>query len=76
MTGREVGLALAALGVTLAILGGLVASGAFGWFGRLPGDLQFGQAGDRVRVYAPLASMVVVSLLLTLVVNVIRRWFG
>ena len=76
MTGREVGVALVVLGVAVAVLGGLVALGAFAWFGRLPGDLHLEGAGGRVRIYAPLTSMLLVSLLLTLVVNALRRWLS
>jgi len=39
----------------------------FGWFGHLPGDLRIER--DGVRVYAPLVSMLLVSLLLSLFLN-------
>ncbi len=54
-------------------LGVLVWTGALSWFGRLPGDLSLG--GERWRVSVPLASMVVVSVLLTIAVNLLLRWF-
>ena len=41
--------------------------------GRLPGDLSFEK--DGLRVYIPLATMLVVSLVLTVIVNVVLRLF-
>lgn len=65
----------------LLILGGLVAIAAglaarFGllsWFGNLPGDIR--RVGERSVVFVPLTSMLVVSLLLTIVVNLVGRFF-
>jgi hypothetical protein len=41
------------------------------WLGRLPGDLRFGKGN--VRVYFPFATCLILSLLLTLIMNVLRR---
>jgi hypothetical protein len=68
---------IANLGRLLVFLGlGLAAIGALLWglsrrVGQLPGDLSF-EFGN-VSCFVPLATMVVVSLLLTLVLNVILR---
>ena len=68
------------LGRLLLILGlGLAAVGALLWglsrtnlpIGQLPGDISF-EVGN-VSCFIPLATMVLVSLLLTLVLNVILR---
>jgi hypothetical protein len=72
MPGRQLGLWIVAAGVVLVAAGLLVWSGALNWFGRLPGDIRIER--QTVRIYVPLASMVLVSLLLTLLVNLIRRW--
>ncbi len=61
------------LGLCAVVIGLLMMTGALSWFGRLPGDLQFG--GERTRVYIPLASMLLVSLLLSLVLYALRRFF-
>ncbi len=74
MTSRGLGLAIVVVGVAVVVIGGLVALGALSWFGRLPGDLRFESSDGRVRVFVPLASMVVVSIVLTIVVNVLGRW--
>jgi hypothetical protein len=73
MDTREVGLLIAAAGVVLVIAGLLFASGALSWFGRLPGDLRF--EGDNTRVYIPLASMLLVSLALSILLALFRRFF-
>jgi hypothetical protein len=60
-------------GVVLIVIGALVWLGGFSWFGRLPGDVRIER--DTVRVYIPLVSMLVVSVALTLLLNLIRRFF-
>lgn len=58
----------------LLILLGLVlhfAPWLLAWFGRLPGDIRF-ETG-RTKVFIPLTSMIIVSVLLTLVVNLFFR---
>lgn len=72
MSSRDLGLVVVALGVAIVIVGALIAAGLLQWFGRLPGDLRI--EGERVRVYAPLVSMLVASVVLTLIVNLLRRW--
>jgi hypothetical protein len=63
--------ALAIAGGGLLIIGLLLWSGALGWFGRLPGDLRFER--DGVRVYVPIVSMIVVSLVLSALLWLVRR---
>jgi len=51
-------------GVALVVLGMLLAWGPkIPWIGRLPGDLSFG--GESWRVYIPLGTSLLLSLLLT-----------
>lgn len=61
-------------GLALVVIGLLAWSGLLHWFGRLPGDLRIERPG--VRVYVPLVSMLVVSLLISLVAWVVRRFTG
>jgi len=61
------------LGVGLVIVGLLVWSGALSWFGRLPGDIRIER--ESVHVYIPLVSMLVVSVVLSLLMYLIRRFF-
>jgi hypothetical protein len=73
MEPRSLGLLVAFAGVAIVVIGLLIAVGALGWFGRLPGDIRF--EGENTRVYVPIVSMVLVSVVLTVVLNVIRRLF-
>lgn len=68
---KSTGLMLVLAGVGLVVLGLLVYSGALSWFGRLPGDLRW--EGEHTRVYVPFASMLLLSVLLSLLVFVLRR---
>jgi hypothetical protein len=58
-------------GAVLLVLGLLIMSGALNWFGRLPGDLRFGNGN--VRVYLPFVSMLLLSLVISLVLGLLRR---
>jgi uncharacterized membrane protein YidH (DUF202 family) len=73
MLRSELGPLLIGVGVFLVLLGVLVWSGALHWFGRLPGDIRIER--ETVRVYVPIVSMLVLSVVLTLLLNVARRWF-
>ena len=76
MSARDLGVAIAIAGVVLVLVGGLVALGAVGWVGRLPGDLRYESSGGRVRVFAPLATMLIASVALSLALWLARRFFG
>jgi hypothetical protein len=60
------GLALAGLGVILGYAPWLVF-----WFGKLPGDIRY-ESGN-TKVFIPVTSMIVVSIVLTVLVNLFRR---
>ncbi|UOQ50830.1 DUF2905 domain-containing protein [Hymenobacter cellulosivorans] len=61
------GLALIVLGAVVWLGGGSL----FSWFGRLPGDIRVERPG--FRFYAPLISMLLLSLLLSLLMWLVRR---
>ncbi|HVA38085.1 MAG TPA: DUF2905 domain-containing protein [Candidatus Dormibacteraeota bacterium] len=65
---------LITLGAALLILGALWALLPQLRLGRLPGDLAFG--GERWRVYVPLGTSLLLSLVLTLVLGVLSWLFG
>lgn len=68
---RSVGTLLIALGVTAILVGLAASAGWLSWLGRLPGDLRFeGRSG---RVYVPITSMIVVSVVLTVLANLFWR---
>jgi len=58
-------------GVVLVLVGLAVWSGAMGWFGRLPGDIRIER--DSMRIYIPLASMLLISVVLTLLMYLLNR---
>ena len=64
---------LMAIGVALVVVGALVWIGALSWFGRLPGDIRVERPG--FRFYAPLVSMLIVSLVLTALAALVRRFW-
>ena len=71
---QQMGKWLIVAGIILALLGGLmVVLGRIGLF-KLPGDLEFGS--KNWRVYIPIASCILLSILLTLLlwlINYFRR---
>ncbi len=72
MDSRSVGALVVGVGVIAVVIGLLIMSGALGWFGRLPGDIRIER--ESVRVYVPIVSMLLVSVLLSLVLWVVRRF--
>lgn len=61
-----VGVALLAAGLIMQYAPWLLS-----WFGRLPGDIDITRGNSRV--YIPLTSMILVSIVLTLIVNLFFR---
>jgi hypothetical protein len=62
-----VGLGIVVLGAVIWLGGGSLLS----WFGRLPGDIRIERPG--FRFYAPIVSMLLVSLLLSAILWLVRR---
>jgi uncharacterized membrane protein YidH (DUF202 family) len=69
---RSTGLLVILIGVGVIVVGLLIYAGALSWFGRLPGDIRY--EGAHTRVYVPITSMIVVSLVLSLVMYLLRRF--
>jgi len=74
MDANTLGRGLLYLGLGLVLLGALVIglSRVFD-LGSLPGDLLY--EGENVRVYVPIATMIILSLVLTLLLNLALRAF-
>lgn len=70
---RFLGLWVILGGACLIVIGLLIYSGGFNWFGKLPGDIRY--ESERVGVYVPVVSMLIVSLALSLIFYLIRRFF-
>jgi hypothetical protein len=69
----SVGPLLVALGLVLVVVGLVAWSGGLSWFGRLPGDVRIERGS--VRFYAPIVSMLLVSLVLSAAAAAARRLF-
>lgn len=71
----EFGRILIILGVILVLIGGviLVTGRFFPWLGNLPGDLSF--QGENFKVYIPFATMILISILGTILLNILIRIF-
>jgi hypothetical protein len=71
---QQIGKWIIAMGITIALAGGLIIIlGRAGLF-KLPGDLEFG--GKNWRIYFPIASCIIISVVLTLIlwlINYLRR---
>jgi Protein of unknown function (DUF2905) len=67
----ELGRIVVVVGIVLVVVGGLAMLGVRLPFGRLPGDIAI--EGERGGIYIPIATMIVVSLVLTVLLNLFAR---
>jgi len=60
-------------GAVLVVVGLILhyAPGVLNWFGRLPGDIRI--EGARGKFFFPITSMVIVSIVLTVLINLFKR---
>jgi hypothetical protein len=63
------------VGAAILVVGALVkfAPGLFAWFGNLPGDIRI--EGENTRLFIPITSMILISVVLTVVVNLFGSMF-
>ena len=64
------GLAVAAAGLVIGLAGG---RGWLDWLGRLPGDIRIEK--DGTRFFFPVATCMVISIVLSVLFAVLRRWW-
>src|SRR5262249_19109718 len=70
---RSVGLIIVFGGACLVLVGLLIYSGALTWFGKLPGDIRY--EGEHTRVYVPIVSGLLLSLVLSIIFYLLRKFF-
>jgi Protein of unknown function (DUF2905) len=70
---RFLGLVLIIGGICVVFVGLLFYSGWLSWFGRLPGDIRY--ESNNVQVYVPIVSMLIVSVALSVLFYLMRRFF-
>jgi hypothetical protein len=63
------------LGIVLTVAGLILIAGGdkFRWLGRLPGDIRIEK--EHFRFYFPVTTMILVSLLLSLILHLFRKFF-
>ncbi|NNG12214.1 MAG: DUF2905 domain-containing protein [Halobacteria archaeon] len=68
-----IGKLLLIIGLVIALIGLILtfAPGLLGWFGHLPGDIRIERGNSRI--FIPITSMIIVSVLLTLIINLFFR---
>jgi hypothetical protein len=71
---QGIGKMIVIAGLALAVLGLVIWLGGRLGLGSLPGDMRF--SNESWGCYVPIASMIVLSILLTIVVNVLLRLFN
>jgi hypothetical protein len=69
---QTLGKYLALLGLSLLVVGGLLALGGRLGLGSLPGDVRVQR--ESFGCYLPIATSILLSLLLTIVLNLLLRW--
>ena len=74
MGARTIGLLVVGVGLVAIVVGALIATGALSWFGRLPGDIRI--EGETTRVLISITSMLLVSVALSVVLAILRRFLG
>jgi hypothetical protein len=70
---KSLGQLIIALGLILVVVGLVAMRGWLGWFGHLPGDVRIER--ENMRVYVPIVSMLLISVLFSVLSYVIRRLF-
>ncbi|MDD5593474.1 MAG: DUF2905 domain-containing protein [Candidatus Margulisbacteria bacterium] len=69
---ESIGRLIIYIGVVMVLVGGFfILVAKVPWFGRLPGDIIYRREG--LTIYFPIATMILVSLILTLLLNVVWR---
>ena len=69
---NSIGTGLIIIGAVLIVIGLVAKSGVISWFGHLPGDFHI--KTENFQFFFPLASMIVVSIALSLLVSLLRKF--
>jgi NAD/NADP transhydrogenase beta subunit len=70
---RNVGPVIVVAGIVVVAVGIVVWTGGLSWFGRLPGDIRIERSN--VRVFIPVASMLLISVVASLLLFIVRYLF-
>jgi hypothetical protein len=70
----DIGRLLIGVGLVLIVIGALLLfAGRVPWLGRLPGDILIER--ENVRIFIPIGTMLLLSLLLTVIANLVARFW-
>lgn len=64
---------LIGIGIALIVIGLAARGGWLAWFGKLPGDIRI--EGERSAFYAPITSMLIISIVGSVLLNLLLRLF-
>jgi hypothetical protein len=72
---QQTGKYILVIGLIIVFIGIIIYffHGYFRWIGRLPGDIRIEK--NNFRFYFPLATMIIVSLVLTILINIFKKLF-
>jgi len=70
---KPLGQLIVVLGLVIVVVGLVTMRGWLGWFGHLPGDVRVER--PNARIYVPIVSMLLISILFSVLSYVLRRLF-
>jgi len=70
---KPLGQLIVVLGLVIVVVGLVAMRGWLGWFGHLPGDVRVER--PNARIYVPIVSMLLISILFSVLSYVLRRLF-
>ncbi len=73
MGNKPLGQLIVVLGLVIVVVGLVTMRGWLGWFGHLPGDVRVER--PNARIYVPVVSMLLISILFSVLSYVLRRLF-
>ena len=72
MAAESLGKMLLYIGIVIVLIGGFfLLMAKIPWFGKLPGDIVYRRGG--LTIFVPVTTMIIVSIVLTLLVNIVWR---
>ena len=72
----QIGKYIIIAGVIIIVIGIIVYffGDKLGWLGHLSGDIRLNK--ENVKIYFPITTMIIISIVLTLLINLIKKFFG
>lgn len=73
---QNLGKSIVVIGIILIVVGLILwfAGNKFSWFGNLPGDIRVKR--ENFNFYMPITTMILVSIVLSVILWLIRKFFG